>query len=110
MVRAWKNADSAGALLFLAIAAPWYIMMYLAHGEDFVNRTARVVIRKGRELQLSRQEFQMLDLLVQNRGQVVPRQILLERVWGLESEVTPTIWRHMSVFCGKRLTIQMKPH
>ena len=58
-------------------------------GNLTLNRTSRVVKRNGREIQLSGREFQMLDLFVQNRGQVVPRQILLERVWGLESEVTP---------------------
>ncbi len=53
-----------------------------------LNRTTRVVKRDNQEIQLSGREFQMLDLLVQNRGHVVPREVILDRVWGLESEVT----------------------
>ncbi len=57
-------------------------------GDLVLNRTTRVVTRDGQEIQLSGREFQMLDLLVQNRGQIVPREVILDRVWGLESEVT----------------------
>lgn len=53
-----------------------------------LNRTTRVVTQNNKEIQLSRREFQMLDLLVRNRGQIVPREVILDRVWGLESEVT----------------------
>ena len=46
-------------------------------------------LRNGSELvQLSAREFQLLDLLLQNRGKVVTRELLLDRVWGLGSEVT----------------------
>ena len=33
-------------------------------------------------------EFQIFDLLAQNLGIVVPREIILDRIWGLESEVS----------------------
>ncbi|EAX47729.1 two component transcriptional regulator, winged helix family [Thermosinus carboxydivorans Nor1] len=57
-------------------------------GDLVLNRTTRVVRRGDREIQLTGREFQMLDLLVQNRGKVVPREVILDRVWGLESEVS----------------------
>ncbi|SDF33218.1 response regulator transcription factor [Sporolituus thermophilus] len=57
-------------------------------GDLVLNRTTRVVRRGAREIQLTGREFQMLDLLVQNRGKVVPREVILDRVWGLESEVS----------------------
>ena len=31
----------------------------------------------------------MLELLAQNNGQVLAKELLLDRVWGLENEVTP---------------------
>jgi DNA-binding response OmpR family regulator len=27
--------------------------------------------------------------LVQNKGQVIPREVILERIWGLDSDVAP---------------------
>ncbi len=37
--------------------------------------------KEGRELALSRTEQKLLQLLVTNRGQIVPRQTLLDKVW-----------------------------
>lgn len=52
-----------------------------------LNRMSHEV-RLGRaEVQLSPREFQLLDLLVQNKGQVLPREVILERIWGFDSEV-----------------------
>ena len=57
-------------------------------GSWLLDRNQRS-LRKGSELvQLSAREFQLLDLLLQNRGKVVTRELLLDRVWGLGSEVT----------------------
>jgi DNA-binding response OmpR family regulator len=57
-------------------------------GNFLINRATRQATRKNQEIQLSGREFQLLDLLIRNRGTVVPREIILDRVWGLETEVT----------------------
>lgn len=57
-------------------------------GDLLINRSARTVQRGTREIQLTGREFQLLDLLVQNHGQVLPRDVIVDRIWGLESEVT----------------------
>ena len=50
---------------------------------DLVLSRLSQVIRCGeKEVQLSPREFQLLDLLLQNRGQVLPRELILDRVWG----------------------------
>ncbi len=58
-------------------------------GDLILNRANRTVKFKETEVQLSSREFQLLDLLVQNKGQVVPREVILDRVWGLEADVSP---------------------
>ncbi|SMD01694.1 response regulator transcription factor [Sporomusa malonica] len=58
-------------------------------GDLILNRSSRSVQFKETEVQLTSREFQLLDLLVQNKGQVVPREVILDRVWGLESDVSP---------------------
>ncbi len=57
-------------------------------GEFTLNRTAKVLKKKEQVIQLSPREFQIFDLLAQNLGVVVPRDIILDRIWGLESEVS----------------------
>jgi len=57
-------------------------------GQFTLNRTAKVLSKNEQEIQLSPREFQIFDLLAQNLGLVVPRDVILDRIWGLESEVS----------------------
>lgn len=57
-------------------------------GNWLMDRTRRVLRREDSEVQLSAREFQLLDLLAQNKGRVLPRDMLLDRIWGLGSEVS----------------------
>ena len=44
----------------------------------------RDVARGGRRLELTRTEFALLELLLRNARQVLPRTLLFERVWGYD--------------------------
>ena len=57
-------------------------------GDFTLNRTAKVLKKKDQVIQLSPREFQIFDLLAQNVGMVVPRDVILDRIWGLESDVS----------------------
>lgn len=57
-------------------------------GNFSLNRTEKILKYQDQVIQLSPREFQIFDLLAQNIGIVVPREIILDRIWGLESEVT----------------------
>lgn len=57
-------------------------------GDFTLDRTSKVLKKGEQVIQLSPREFQIFDLLVQNMGIVVPRDIILDRIWGLESEVS----------------------
>lgn len=54
-----------------------------------LNRLSHMVRSDQEEIQLSPREFQLLDLMVKNKGQVLPRAVILERIWGYDSEVAP---------------------
>ena len=41
----------------------------------------------ARRLQLTRKEYELLELLVRNAGDIVPRQELLMRVWGYGDQI-----------------------
>ena len=51
---------------------------------DYVRKQAAL---DSHRLILTRKEYELLALLVENAGEIVPRQILLERVWGYTNEI-----------------------
>ncbi|WP_416825375.1 response regulator transcription factor [Ectobacillus polymachus] len=53
-----------------------------------LNRTSHTVFQGNEEVLLTPREFQLLDLLVQNQGQVLPREIILDRIWGYDADVS----------------------
>lgn len=53
-----------------------------------LNRATKTVTREMRTIQLTGREFQLLDVLMQNYGHTLPREVLLDRIWGLESDVS----------------------
>lgn len=53
-----------------------------------LNRTTHELYNTNLKISLSYREFLMLDLLIINRGQVLTRDQLVERVWGSSSDIT----------------------
>ena len=51
---------------------------------DFVRKHAALDTQR---LVLTRKEYDLLQLLVQNAGEIVPRQALLMNVWGYSNEI-----------------------
>ena len=61
---------------------------------DFQRFEAQV---QGREVHLSPKAFGLLKFLIQNEGRVVPRNELLDRVWGYDaSPTTRTVDNHVA--------------
>jgi DNA-binding response OmpR family regulator len=58
----------------------------LTLGDVVLRRRAREVGVAGKPVELRPKEFDLLAYLMQNRGAVLSRDVLLERVWGLEYE------------------------
>lgn len=55
-------------------------------GNVTIDFNTHTVARQGIPVELSPREFAVLETLVRNRGQVLSRDQLLERVWGYEAE------------------------
>jgi two-component system OmpR family response regulator len=62
---------------------------------DLVSRTA---YRSGRSIKLLQREFDVLEYLVRNEGHVVPRAMLLEKVWDLHFSPATNI---IDVYVGR---------
>jgi two-component system, OmpR family, response regulator len=67
-------------------------------GDLKIDLVSRAVTRKGRDIDLLPREFQVLEYLVRNQGQVVPRAMLLQHVWDLHFDPTTNI---IDVYVGR---------
>ena len=52
------------------------------------NCLTHCVLRDNQEIQLTSREFRLLELLARNPEHILPRETILERVWGLEADVS----------------------
>ena len=67
-----------------------------AFGDVRLHLRGRQVFRAGREVRMTRKEFDLLRYLVEHRGEVVTRDRLLDEVWGYERfPTTRTVDTHV---------------
>ncbi len=67
-----------------------------AFGEVRIHLRGRQVFKGGKEVRLTRKEFDLLRYLVEHRGEVITRDRLLDEVWGYERyPTTRTVDTHI---------------
>ena len=66
-----------------------YAFDTLSDGELFVNRAARTVTKGGREIEMRAKEFDLLVLLLENRGRALDKEYIFEQIWGSDSFSEP---------------------
>ncbi len=66
-------------------------------GDLVVDARRHVATRAGRDLGLTRREFDLLEVLARHQGQVLSREQLLRLVWGYAADVETNV---VDVFVG----------
>lgn len=69
----------------------------LTYDDIELDPAAHTSHRGGRAIDLTRTEFALLELLLRNAGRPLPRETIMDRVWGWESEPTSN---SLEVFVG----------
>ena len=69
----------------------------LVVGDIVVDARRHVATRSGRELDLTRREFDLLEVFARHPGHVLSREQLLRLVWGYSSDVETNV---VDVFVG----------
>ncbi|WP_458413595.1 response regulator transcription factor [Schinkia sp. CFF1] len=59
----------------------------LTAGPIRLNVVTHVVEKDGQEIQLTPKEYQLLELFLRNPNQTLPRDLLIDRIWGFDAEV-----------------------
>ena len=56
----------------------------IKHGDLIIDLTKYEVSIAGRVINLSFKEYELLQVLIRNKGRVLTRQVLLDKVWGYD--------------------------
>ena len=76
----------------------------LRFGNISLDRGSFELKGPGGSFQLANKEYQMLELLMANAGQVIPMDRFLEKIWGYDSEAeAQVVWVYLS-YLRKKLT------
>ena len=69
----------------------------LTVGALSLNRSTYELVYQGKSRPLSGREFQIMEILMQRPGYIVPTDVFLSHVWGWNSEVDiSVVWVHIS--------------
>lgn len=108
-----RKIEKAGDCVFGVIRAiqPSLIDPVLTDGSEsnlisaqnlIINTKTRKVFVSGNEVQLAAKEYDLLLLLMEKKGEIVPREKLLESVWNYEKEIeTRTLDVHIRLLRQK---------
>ncbi len=69
----------------------------LVVGDLVLDPASRSAARDGRDLELTKTEFDLLELLMHNSGIVLSRDVIYERIWGFDFETSS---KSLDVYLG----------
>lgn len=72
-------------------------------GDASLDVDARVLSGPGENCEVSGRESALLAFFFQNAGQILPRSLILERIWGMDSEVEEGNLNNYIFFIRRRL-------
>ena len=52
-----------------------------------LNKNTCSIVYKGKDMKLSLKEYQIMELLIANPKQILPKERIIEKIWGYESDV-----------------------
>ena len=56
----------------------------LSFGSLVIDFSKHEVIKEGKKVELTLKEFELLEILIKNKGRVMTRDFLLDKIWGYE--------------------------
>jgi len=99
-------AAQARVLMRRSASVPYYVLPSLKQKEIELDSTAHMVTREGEEpVRLTQLEFRLLYTLMTHPGQVVPTEVIVERVWGYSGEGNRDLVRGLMSRLRKKIEI-----
>ncbi len=77
----------------------------LKFGDVELDRLTYELISKKNKVLLTSKEFQIMEMLMMNKNQMIPSERIMEKVWGYDSDVeSNVVWTYIS-YLRKKLRI-----
>lgn len=74
-----------------------YLPDLLTFGAVTLNRSTYQLLYQGRDQALSSKEFQLLEMMMQAPGSIIPTEQFITHLWGWDTNVdTSVVWVHIS--------------
>lgn len=74
-----------------------------------LNITNHWVMRDGEKIELSKKEHHLLELLMRNQTQVMTREILIDKIWGLNTDVSENSLDALVKLLRKKIDLPNQP-
>ncbi len=75
----------------------------LQAGGYTLDLVQRVVFRSGEAVPLTHKEFQLMELFMRRRGQLLSREVIFDRVWGFDADVNSSVVDTYIYFLRRKL-------
>lgn len=88
LVKPFEMAELLARLYALTRRQGSYKQESFEHSGVILALKDYTVSYQNNKVRLRPREFKLMELLLINAGQILPRELLLERIWGIDGEVT----------------------
>ncbi|WP_147535754.1 response regulator transcription factor [Bacillus marasmi] len=88
LIKPFKYEELAARLRALSRRTAKPFEEFLTANELQLNLNTHVVKRDGHVIELSKKEYELLELLLRNKHQVLTRDVIIDRIWGFEVDIT----------------------
>lgn len=78
---------------------------HLCFNDIELNKNSCSIISHGNDVKLSLKEYQIMELLIANPHQILPKERIIEKIWGYESDVEYNNIEVYISFLRKKLSV-----
>ena len=88
LVKPFEFAELVARIRALARRVEHYQQEEIDYEDFKLNRNAETLSNTNGTIQLSPREFKIVDILLKKKKKVIPRELLMDRVWGIDGDIT----------------------
>ena len=108
IIKPFKFEELAARLRALSRRAEKPFKEILSYNDIQLNLNTHVVKRNSSVIELSKKEYELLELLLRNKHQILTREVLLERIWGIDVDITENALDALVKLVRKKIDIPGK--
>lgn len=86
MTKPFQPAELLARLRALTRRQGEVVVEVVEYGDLTLDLSTNDLRCNGKEVRLSFKEFEVLELLIRNKGRTLPKETLISRIWGIESD------------------------